>query len=378
MITLDDVRDSFITLDEARTVLAPLEAMGETDFEMGAGSISFDLPPEWNASLGEMEGSDLTEAKVSIDGKEFALTKDAVLGAGSLIGITRDYLSRTPGSLMEPHLNYYYGQDATHLNYSAHKGGSKNLKLIWRENPDVGVAFCRSALSSFSTDRILECVVDSLHDKYGTDSEILVDKRIQAGIRGTTVRLIVPESERSMASKFAEEEGNDPWSSGIVFTCSLTGDMPLSVAGFLLRYVCVNGATTEHFASAKHRRRRGEDLDEVYTWVSEETTQILGSIEGELSAVDALNEVKLEGDDIVQTMSRIYEEFRVPVNAREAITNQMVGSDDLSAYGLMQAVTESANDDDRSPAEVARLMSIGGSIPHVLSGRCPNCNRFSV
>jgi hypothetical protein len=145
----------------------------------------------------------------------------------------------------------------------------------------------------------------------------------------------------------------------------------------MFRYVCTNGATTEHSASAKHRRQRGEDLDEVYQWVSDEVDAILGSLEGEMQAVEALTNMKLEGE-VAATLQNLFEQFRVPVGARERITAELVESDDISAYGVMQAVTEAANDTELSAGEVARLMSVGGSIPHVLGGRCPACHRLQL
>lgn len=364
MITLGDVRDKLLTLDEARKLLAPLEAMGETDFEMGGGQIVFRLPDGWNDGLADREGAEATDAVADIDGHEFPLTKDAVLAASSLIGITREYMSKTPGGLMEPHMNYWY------------ENGDKKLKLIYR--PDgVGVSFCRSALSTFSMDRVIEQTLDKIYGKYGPNTEVLADQRLEAGIRNTSVRLLVPETERSVPSKYASEEGNDPWSVGIALQSSLTGELPLSVSGFMLRYTCTNGATTEHSASARHRRRRGEEVEEVYQWVGQEVDAILGSLEEEMRAVEELTRMPLEGE-IGPTLQEMYRTFRVPVASRAAITEQLVESDDLSAYGVMQAVTQAGNDSSLSAAEVSRIWSVGGSIPHVLGGRCPNCHRLPV
>lgn len=374
MITLNDVQDKLLSLDEAREAIAPLETMGEAEFSMGDGSIRFELPDGWNTELDNRDGTEVTDAKVVIDDEEYALTKDAALAASSLVGLSRRCMSVTPGHLAEPYMNYWYAQEG------GYQAWSKNLKLIHRpeDTGGVGVAFCRSAMTAFSMTRILDETVESIQRRYGANTPIYVDKRMEVSIRGVRMRLLVPETERSMKSKYASDEGNDPWSAGVAIQSSLTGDLPLQASGFMLRYVCTNGATTEHSASATHRRKRSEELEEVYQWVGAEVDHILESVEDELLGVDALNSIKFSAGDLPETMAQIFTQFRVPVSAREQITSEMIESEDISAYGLMQAVTQSANDASLSHAEIARLWSVGGSIPHVLSGRCPQCHRLPV
>lgn len=370
MITLSDVSDKLLSLEQAKALLDPLEAMGESEFAMGEGGVEFTLPDGWNDNLDGLDGTEVTDAKVSIDGSEFSLTKDAVLAGSSLVGLSRRYVSVTPGHLVEPAMNYWYGQSGGYQTWS------KNLKLIHRDG-SVGVAFCRSAMTAYSMERCMAEAADGIRKKYGKKTKIYADRKLEAGIRGTTLRLIVPESERNMNSKFAEDEGNDPWSAGLCLSSSLTGDQPLQVSGYLFRYVCTNGATTEHTHTAKHRRGRNEEPEEVYAWLAEEIDGILGSMEEELEHVEALTKMKLAGE-VSGVLQNLFDQFTVPATARERITNELVETDDLSAYGVMQAVTESANDVELSPGEVSRLMQIGGSLPHLLGARCPSCKRFSL
>ena len=370
VIALSDVSDKLLSLDEAKNILAPLEAMGESEFAMGEGSVEFTFPDKWNADLATLDGTDTTEATIAIGGSKFQLTKDAALAASSLVGLSRRYVSVTPGHLIEPHLNYWYGQQGGYQNWS------KNLKLIHRDE-SVGVAFCRSAMNTYSMQRVLAEAMDSIYDRYGKGTTVYVDRKMEAGIRSTAIRLIVPESERSVPSRFAEEEGNDPWSVGLALQTSLTGEVPLGVSGYLFRYVCVNGATTQHSHGVKHRRSRGEQAENVYDWLGNEIDAILASMEDEMAHVEALTTMKLAGE-VSQILANLFEQFNVPIPSREKITNELVESDDLSAYGVMQAVTEAANDVELSPTEVARLMGIGGALPHVLSARCPSCKRFSL
>jgi hypothetical protein len=54
----------------------------------------------------------------------------------------------------------------------------------------------------------------------------------------------------------------------------------------------------------------------------------------------------------------------------------MVNSDDLTMYGVQQAVTSVANRDDMPESARETLMEIGGDLPRAHAERCAACRRI--
>jgi len=361
MISIADVRERLCTVSEARDKVAPLEGLGSTSFEQdGSSNVRISLPEDWNSALKAMGDNDVTLATITLDdGPERQLTKSAALKLTSEVGITKEFMARIPGPMIEPIVNHLYST------------GEKSLQLVHSVN--VGLGVTRAALLPLSMTRLINEAVDAIHTTYGADTEILVDKRMNIGLDDTTVHLIVPEVERSMHSKFAAEEGNDPWSAGIMVSTSLLGMHPTEAAGYLLRYTCTNGQTTTH---GTHKRKRNEDRENIYSWAKEQIELLLGGMEHEFDAVDALNEIELEGELAGRDglLAQIYSEYRVPKSAQSLITDELVESDDITGYGLQAAITRSAQAPEISWKDQARLMAVGGVLPHALGSRCPQCH----
>src|SRR3954469_900205 len=100
-ITSDDVRDKLISADKLGEELGRTEPLYAIEFGADADSekMHWELPPRWNMGMKEAPGVMLTAANVSISGKDYQLTKDALLQATSSIGLQRDYVLKTPGPM---------------------------------------------------------------------------------------------------------------------------------------------------------------------------------------------------------------------------------------------------------------------------------------
>src|SRR5512141_791506 len=107
-VTVEEMKGKLLTLEDVKTRLGKTEPLVAHEFPMRGKKdevARWRLEPGWNEGVDALEGTDLVSAYMTIDGSEWQLTKDALLEAGSLIGVTRQYMARTPAKLMEPHLN---------------------------------------------------------------------------------------------------------------------------------------------------------------------------------------------------------------------------------------------------------------------------------
>lgn len=360
MITAAQMQDKLMTVEQTRERLAATEPLSQISFSTDEASrVRFKLEPAWNVGLGDKSGTEQVGAFITLNGVEYVLTKDAILEATSLIGLTKQYVERTPGALIRPHLDYWY------------RNQNVERKLLAADT--VGHAFTKASIQPFSNLRLLDGALAAISEQYGTDN-VQVDYKFAHDLRKTHMRLIVAEQERRRTIESSRED--DDWSLGIQIKNSLVGETPLAINGYLFAWWCTNGCTSTHASSGNYNRRSMGQGDEVYEWARNSIDEILGGLESEFDGVQALTNVPIEGE-VNEVLASVFSEYRVPLAAREHIISEMVETDDLTAYGLMQAVTASANHSDMSADSRDALMQIGGALPHTMAaGRCSACNRF--
>lgn len=370
-ITAEDMKakGKLLTLDEVRERLEPTEVLAAVTFALD-GTAKFTLPNGWNVGLAEREGIELTDATVTIDNVERRMTKDALLAFTSSIGITREYVAKTPGDLME-----------THVNYWAKMLPSKSMKLMVGpgKNGAAGnvLATTKATITPFSNMALLDTAIAGIRSKYGQDAEILADYKFHNDLRRTAYRLIVPDYARHITS---ERDGDtvDSWSTGVQVYNSLVGEKPTSLSGYLFAWWCTNGAISTHASSGNYNRRtQGGTQDELLEWAQASVDEILGGLEHEFDAIEELTTVKL-GDDVSGTLTDIFTMYKVPVAMREQIILSLVESEDNSMYGVMNAITQAANGDGVHDHVRQTLMEIGGNLPAATTGRCAACKRLAL
>jgi len=362
-ITAESMKDKLLSVDTLREILAKTEPLTEHPFTLDASlPVSFTLPDGWNLGLKEKPGSTKTDASLSLDGDTFSLTKDAVLAATSLIGLTKDYVSKTPGHLVMPHLNYHMGHMPT-----------KEIKLLARE--DEGLAFTKASIKPFSNLDLLDKVLDGIDSKYGK-SDVMVDYKLHHDLRQTAFRVIVPDNVTVIKS--GRSGGvEDVWSTGIQVRQSIIGEKALQLQGYLFAYWCTNGAVSTHASSGAYNRRTQGQTAGVYDWARQSVDEILGDLEHELLAVEDLTKISV-AEDINVVLTDLFQTYKIPTELREAIILHMVESDDLTMYGVMQAITQAANNANISENVRIHLMEIGGDIPANTSDRCSHCHRLPI
>ncbi len=351
-VTVDQMKEKLLTLDQVRERLANTEPLA-TDVLDSGSKVRFKLEPGWETTLDALEGTDVVSALVTFGGKERSLTKDAVLQAASAVGVPTALVKKTPSKYIEALMNYFYGPGL----------GDEAFKAL--SVGDSVAAFTKPTITPFSNLALLESTLDGIARRYGS-SEVFGDYKISNSLAKTDVRLIVPEHVRAIQNSGMDDlpAGNgDLWSAGIHLSNSLIGKGQTTVEAYLFRWWCTNGATEEdEKVGVWSRRSNGQDEEDVYEWARGAVDDILGGMEERFDQVQALTSLSVarNAGDILK---EIFTQYEVPVSQRDQIRERVQEMPNLTLYTLMNAITETANVTDLTPARADRLMRIGGLIP---------------
>lgn len=350
-VTLDQMRNRLLPLEKVEDVLSTTEPLTSLVITEDT-PVHFDLADDWNTNIDEIEDTAVVEATMEIAGEQRTLTKEALLMVAAKVGLTGAYMAKTPGSLIQPHLNYWYS------------AGNREKDFVALSVGDAISAFTRPTLIPFSNLSLLESVVAGIHKKYGSDTEILADYKIHNTLEHTDVRLIIPERARAIANGGMADVPTgeaDLWSAGVHLYNSLVGKGQTTVESYLFRWWCTNGATTTlSDVGTWSRRSNGQEAD-VYLWAQEAVDEVLGGMEGRFDEVQALTGLHVAGN-VSDILRDIFEEYAVPVSQRSTITDTLLEAETLSMYTIMNAITQAANTVE-NPRRADRLMRIGGAVP---------------
>lgn len=364
--TIDEAKQSLLTLDTVRERLAATEPLASYGFPVG-DNVRFRISEEWSHEAETLQGSDLAPASILVGPEggrqEFQLTKDALLEATSIVGLNKKYAERTPNNFIEDQLNYWFRNGL----------GDKSYKVLSAGDRNTAVAVTREAINPFSNLRLLDQALDGIEDKYGSRN-VLADYKFHHDLTRTHIRLIVPEYMRVIENTGTD---NDTWSVGIQLKNSLIGAEQTEVSGYLFRYWCTNGSI-DTFADSGTWSRRGANgrNDEVYEWARSVVDDVLGGLESSLDRVQDMTSISLEGS-AASTLKDVFDAYKVPDAQRNAITSTMVDEDNMTMYALMNAVTQAANNSDLDPRHVDQLMYAGGDLIKKAHDRCDSCHRIN-
>lgn len=365
-ITIADVREKLITLDDVRERLAHTEPFVAHEFG-SEDHVGFKLEPDFNHGLDALPGNLPIPAFISLGQTELQLTRDALYEIGAEAKMSKGFMNTYSHDRVAEDLNWYF------LNGIQ----GKSFKVLGVRN-NTAAAFARASVQPYSNLRLLETILEGIEAKYGA-GEVLADYKFTHDLQRTHMRLIIPEYVRTIENTGTE---NDTWSVGVQLKNSLIGLEQTEINGYLFRYWCTNGAIdTRNNSNAVWSRRGkiGQDEDAVFEWARDAVDEVLGGFEESLDAVQAMTELSIEGS-AREALNDVFSEFKLPKTHRDRIISNMINEDTLTAYSLMQAVTEAANADGLKPVDVDRLLQIGGELPaYVADGRCSQatpCGRF--
>lgn len=361
LLKYEDVMDSLSPYDGLGRQIIGTDGTTEVHFEVE------DLPEDYKdlAETDVIEGTTL-----SVDGTEMEMTRGAFDRVLQQAGLRPAYAQKTPGNLLAPHLNYHY----TH-------GGTKAEQLTVLSAQGKVLELIPGNATPFSNYQVVEAVADAASRKFGVDpDQFFFDFKIENTLERFAGRLIVPDTHKvsSMRHSAAVE---DLYSTGIYIQNSMVADVPktpTTITGYLFAWWCKNGSTTTMAHSAEYSKREvGVNWEDVNSWIQDSTLASLNGLPEEIKRVQALTEIDLSGE-IGTTTRDLMRSFGVPITLIQPITDQLIESDDMSAYGLMQAITQAANAPDLSDAKRTKLMEAGGGVAHVLVERCDTCHRIPV
>lgn len=352
-ITVADMRKKLLTLDDVRERLSATEPFGTQ--ELDPDKTRFRLAQDWWVGSETRKGEDPVEAFITVRDREYQLTQDALLEAAAAIGLPRTYVVKTPGALVQQHLDYWFSSP------------DQRGKLI--VTGETATGFAKGAIRPFSNLMLLDRVERAIRTKYG-DGELYVDHKMQHSVRKTALLLIVPAEMRAI------REGDD-WSSGVRIGNSLTGESATTLDGFLFRWWCTNGAITTRKASSKHSRRgQGGDEEVAYDWATRTTLQVMSESAEDFAMVQHLAEEPIDGE-VIATLNALFDNYKLPQVQRDAIRDEMMEVGDLTMYGLMQAVTAAANRRGLRHSVREQLMTVGGDLVRT-GGRCAHCMQIQT
>jgi hypothetical protein len=370
-ITIEQMRDSLKTLDETKKELGKTEPLYQVGFPLEGKKTEvarFELGG-WNEGDGRIEtvpGIDPVEAYVTIDGKAYQLTKDALLEATSFIGITKQYTMRTPTRFIEPELNYWFAH-----NGAAH--GQKTFKALVMKDRVIG--FAKEKIVPFSNLALLGEVEAGVRRRFGKKTEMLVDYKFHHTLRRTATRIIIPSITHDVRGE------GDTWSLGVQLKNSAVGEQktPLALTRYFFRWWCTNGSihTSNESQKVFNRRMDGGSDEEAVAWAKSSIDELLDRYEPEFKKLDHFAKARLpRGMDANHALLDVFDTYRVPVEQRADIISEFERAQDFTMYGAMNAITRIAND-MRLPDTIREtLMRIGGDLPEAHSHRCDSCHRI--
>lgn len=348
-VAIEDMLPQLLTLDQVREKLAATEPLSEIAFE--AGNSSMRLEPGWgndDIALTEYTGAYLQ----LLGGTEYQLTKQGALELGAQVGIPRKVQEDTDPGLMSQLVNWRM----------SNRIGNKELKALGMQ--DRVLAITRGTVSPFSNLQLLEAMVTGLHKKYG-EGDIYADYKFHHDLEHTGLRLIVPGYQRVITGTAVAD---DTWSAGLDFANSLTGLRQTEITGQLFRWWCTNGCT-DTLNSVGGLSRRGTTQEDALAWAASTVEQVLGGLEPMLDHVQDLTAQPVAGD-VRSVLEGLFSDYHIPSRDRHRVIESMADDDEMTAYSLMQAVTQAANLDGVPDRDRQRLMRMGGSIAGSHSQRC--------
>jgi hypothetical protein len=224
--------------------------------------------------------------------------------------------------------------------------------------------------------RLLDSIIDGLAERGTSESEILVDSKFHHALAGTYLRLVLPKQTFVVPGTEVED---DQWFLGLNLYNSLIGNGQTEIDGYLFRWWCTNGAIDTKNPSSVWARNAGSgdySPEEVYAWAKTAVDAVFEPLQGIEDTLFQMTQQSIEGD-VNQILEDLFDDYGIPARDKKAIIANMVEDDELTMYSLMQSVTDAANGDGMSPKEQAKLMSVGGELPHRVDHRCDACHRLT-
>jgi hypothetical protein len=336
------------SMQELRDILANAEGLERYNFDPQTGVGRFVIKPETvevtDPQTGTVTTRERNRIRFAYNDRDFGLNGDAYLRLGQMLGIPGAYIKKTPHALMVPHMNHWLQNGAVdHVGFAV----SDNIIRL----------FSKGAVTPVSNYQVL----DTLEEVAGRNLEAA---HISTNLFGTSFS-VVTDRQAPIAK-------GDIVQTGVRIDNSYAGTSPLTIATYVHRLVCTNGAIS---VSDVHRYSRRND-DTTPEWIRAALNEALEAADAEVERVKALRDIKFDGH-MSDAMNSIFAEFGVPSALRTQVTNRTIDQGVDNLQDLYNIITDLASNDEAVLADASmssRLMRVGG---HIAANPeyCGECHR---
>jgi hypothetical protein len=373
-LSFEDIQRSgkVVPFSVVRDVLSRTEPVVEHVLETdGSSEVRLTVPEGWNLDLKKLDDTNLTTASISYKGKDYLLTKRAILTLLHLIGISDRYAYKSPGHLIEPQLNYWFENEGV--------GNSSRVKLVTKD--DYAVAFMGENAPIISNLTVLE-EIRKFFKQSPSDPKLYVDPQIVNNYMETDFRIILPEVQFEVEVKRNGEVEIDRWHYGIHVTNSLTSysAKPLTISGFMVEQRSLAGILPEYSQTNNYVRNTMLDMDDVRGWVGSTLSQVLAILPTEAELIQHISEHSLQGR-VGYVTSDIFRTMKIHRKVQEVALDILAEEGDMTSYGLMMALSSAVSPKSKVkflPKVVNHVQRVAGSIPMRAEDICDGCGRIHL
>lgn len=361
--TMEETAVELMTIEAFLKILNATESMSSVTIPMDgtAGPVVFTLPPGWNVGLSDKDPQETTDATLQYADTNYVMTKEAILGTAHSFGLNPAYVTKTPGVLISSHLNYW----ATH---------SPDVALKFLVKDDKMLAVTKDSIKPFSNVELLETALEQVYDMFGiedADTGIMVDVKSFHDLHTTNIRLVIPSITYSTELKDGKVE---QWSPGIQIRNSLTGKFALSVSSYLYSWTTNSGVVMPSTEGRYNRKFNGQEMTDVLQWTEDACKHVLEVIdhEAEILSVLAIDDLQ---DAVGKVLADIFKTYKIPLKVRGDVMDYIIQTEDQTYYGVVNAVSQTANNAGLPEQFVTNVLEAAGEIAAHAHERCGSCKR---
>lgn len=340
----------------------------------GEGNLRISMQDDWNYDMKNMDDSSVTSCKLYLGDTPYVVTKQAMLSLLRRIGISEKYALRTPGSLMEPHVNYW-------MNHAGVGAVGEESMLVVTKDPGLVVGVTSSKFPVISNLVVLNEVEEFVRDR-GFADRVYVDPRIVNNYTLTDFRLIFDEVAFTVDTTRDSGKETDKWHLGVHISNALVSSesRPLTISGYMMEQKSLAGIIPEFSSLIGYHRSSAIDTADLRGWVRSTLDQIFDVMPVEAETIQDMPGYTFHGKVGVLTTD-LFKSMKIHRSVQEAALENLMETGDMSSYGIMHAIARavSVNADSRvAPKGVSYIQRVCGTLPARASEVCDSCGRLHL
>lgn len=361
----------YVTTTKLKKLLSIYEPIAEQVVDVdGSTDLSFELPDGWNHLLKEIDFENIVAATMTLHGKKYRMVKGAIVDILGSVGFSERYVEKTPGPLLETHLNYWVKHGGV--------GRFGKISILTRE--DIVYGFSHPSYSVISNIFVIECV-ERYFKRRGILQDILVDPVMTNSFTNTNIKFVLANEHFEVEAVRNDKVEIDKWNYGFNLINSLVTSSPKSFGMFGYMANLETGAAIlpELSHLSPYVRRANMTEDEVEGWVSSALDQILSVLPAEAEMIKLMPSHSLTGK-VGAVATDIFRTMKVHRKVQERALEDLTVNGDLTTYGMLTALAKAANHPDTPVPDKIRehVMMVSGSLSYRSKEICDSCGRIHM